>query len=73
MFKEYIAHRTLTDFLKTRRGWKVTPSAYGMETAFVAVYESRKKGRVISYNAEYGIYANESLPQVHKSQANTVR
>lgn len=53
-FKEFIAHKTLTTFLSTRKGWKVTPSAYGIETAFVAVYDSGRKGSVISYNAEYG-------------------
>lgn len=55
-YKEFIAHETLTKFMKTRKGWKVTPSAYGIATAFIAVYDSRKKGPVISYNAEYGKY-----------------
>lgn len=53
-FKEYIAHKTLTEFLKTREGWKVTPSAYGIETAFIAEYGSGVAGPVISFNAEYG-------------------
>jgi hypothetical protein len=63
-YKEKIAHAALTGFLKTREGWKVTPSAYGLETAFVAVYDSGKKGPVISYNAEMGknlYYLDESL------------
>ncbi|KAF9638355.1 putative peptidase m20 protein [Lasiodiplodia theobromae] len=51
-YKEYIAHETLTSFLKTQKGWQVTPSAYGMETAFVAVFDSGKKGPVVSFNAE---------------------
>ncbi|KAF2495740.1 hypothetical protein BU16DRAFT_398868 [Lophium mytilinum] len=51
-YEEKIAHAALTGFLKTRKGWKVTPSAYGLETAFVAVYDSGKKGPVISFNAE---------------------
>jgi metal-dependent amidase/aminoacylase/carboxypeptidase family protein len=55
-FKEFIAHETLTAFLKTRKGWDVTPSAYGIETAFIAVYDSGKEGSVISYNAEYGMF-----------------
>ncbi|KAH7360643.1 hypothetical protein BKA65DRAFT_604067 [Rhexocercosporidium sp. MPI-PUGE-AT-0058] len=54
-YKEFIAHETLTKFMKTRKGWKVTPSAYGIETAFIAVFDSGEKGPVISYNAEYGI------------------
>ncbi|GME23833.1 Peptidase m20 [Neofusicoccum parvum] len=53
-YKEYIAHEALTSFLKTQKGWKVTPSAYGMETAFVAVFDSGKKGPVVSFNAEMG-------------------
>lgn len=53
-YKEYIAHETLTSFLKTQKGWQVTPSAYGMETAFVAVFDSGKKGPVVSFNAEMG-------------------
>ncbi|TVY84113.1 Peptidase M20 domain-containing protein [Lachnellula suecica] len=52
-FKEYIAHATLTAFLSTRKGWTVTPSAYGLETAFIAEYDSGKKGPVVSFNAEY--------------------
>lgn len=53
-YKEYIAHETLTSFLKTRPGWKVTLSAYGIDTAWVAVYDTGKKGPVISFNAEMG-------------------
>lgn len=52
-FKEFIAHKTLTTFMKTRKGWEVTPSAYGIETAFVAVFDTKKEGSTISYNAEY--------------------
>jgi len=54
MYEEFIAHKTLTKFLKTRKGWKVTPSAYGIATAFIAEFDSEKKGPVISYNVEYG-------------------
>ena len=53
-YKEYHAHRILTEYLAKRDGWKVTPSAYGIETAFVAVYDSNKRGPVVSFNAEYG-------------------
>lgn len=53
-YKEYIAHEALTSFLKKQDGWKVTPSAYDMETAFVAVFDSGKKGPVVSFNAEMG-------------------
>ncbi|ETS86681.1 hypothetical protein PFICI_00509 [Pestalotiopsis fici W106-1] len=51
-FKEFIAHAALTKFFKRQPGWKVTPSAYGMATAWVAEWDSGKKGPVISYNVE---------------------
>lgn len=54
-FKEYIAHDALTKFMQSQEGWKVQPSAYGMETAWVAVYDSGKKGPVVSFNAEMGM------------------
>jgi hypothetical protein len=53
-FEEYKAHALLTNFLKARDGWKVTPSAYGMATAWVAVYDSGRKGPVVSFNLEMG-------------------
>ncbi|KAK5728143.1 hypothetical protein LTR17_012152 [Elasticomyces elasticus] len=52
-FKEFHAHKVLTEYLNKQAGWVVTPSAYNIGTAFVAVYDSRKKGPVVSYNAEY--------------------
>ncbi|KAI1330830.1 hypothetical protein F5Y16DRAFT_361312 [Xylariaceae sp. FL0255] len=51
-FKEFIAHETLTSFMKTRAGWKVSPSVYGMATAWIAVCDSGRKGPVVSFNAE---------------------
>ncbi|KAI2624776.1 hypothetical protein GGS21DRAFT_532026 [Xylaria nigripes] len=51
-FKEFLAHETLTKFMLSRPGWKVTPSAYGMATAWVAVFDSGQKGPVVSLNAE---------------------
>lgn len=54
-FKEYIAHQTLTDFMHSQEGWAVIPSAYGMSTAWLAVYDSGKKGPVVSFNAEMGM------------------
>ncbi|KAK8913135.1 Peptidase M20 domain-containing protein 2 [Metarhizium anisopliae] len=35
-YKEYIAHEALTSFMRRQPGWNVTPSAYGLETAWVA-------------------------------------
>ncbi|KAI1077120.1 hypothetical protein F5B20DRAFT_572433 [Whalleya microplaca] len=51
-YEEFIAHETLTKFMKNRSGWKVTPSAYGLATAWVAVFDSGKKGPVVSFNVE---------------------
>ncbi|KAI1470600.1 uncharacterized protein F4812DRAFT_418324 [Daldinia caldariorum] len=51
-YEEFIAHETLTKFMASRSGWKVTPSAYGMATAWVAVWDSGKKGPVVSFNVE---------------------
>lgn len=51
-YKEYIAHEALTAFMRSYHGWEVTPSAYGLETAWFAVYDTGKKGPVVSFNAE---------------------
>ncbi|KAI1377623.1 hypothetical protein F4677DRAFT_42949 [Hypoxylon crocopeplum] len=51
-YEEFIAHETLTKFMASRPGWKVTPSAYGLATAWVAVFDSGKKGPVVSFNVE---------------------
>ncbi|TGJ78734.1 hypothetical protein E0Z10_g10029 [Xylaria hypoxylon] len=51
-YEEFIAHETLTKFMSSRGGWKVTPSAYGLATAWVAVFDSGKKGPVVSFNVE---------------------
>lgn len=47
-YKEFHAHEVLTRYLSGKSGWKVTPSAYDIATAFVAVYDSGKKGPVAS-------------------------
>jgi len=54
--KEFIAHEAITTFVGEQKSqkWKVTPSAYGIATAFVAVFDSGKLGPVVSFNAEYG-------------------
>ncbi|KAK8112365.1 Peptidase M20 domain-containing protein 2 [Apiospora sp. TS-2023a] len=51
-YEEFIAHDTLTSFMKNIDGWNVTPSAYGLKTAWTAVWDSGKKGPVISFNCE---------------------
>ncbi|RYP71855.1 hypothetical protein DL771_004567 [Monosporascus sp. 5C6A] len=51
-FQEVIAHQTLTSFMRSKTGWKVFPSAYGMATAWVAEFDTRRKGPVVSFNVE---------------------
>lgn len=53
-YKETHAHDVLTRFMADQAGWTVTRSAYGIATAFVAVYDSGRDGAVASFNAEYG-------------------
>ena len=57
--KEFIAHEALTKFVSEQEGqeWEVTPSAYGIGTAFVAVCDSGRSGPVVSFNAEYGEFS----------------
>lgn len=60
-FEEYKAHQTLTDYLRLREEkWHVTPSAYGMETAWIAVYDSGEKGPAVSFNLEMGTSMTKS-------------
>ncbi|GBC10388.1 hypothetical protein RclHR1_00960005 [Rhizophagus clarus] len=52
-FEETFAHNLLVEYLKDE-GFKVTPSAYGIETAFIAEFSSKGgEGRVVSFNSEY--------------------
>jgi metal-dependent amidase/aminoacylase/carboxypeptidase family protein len=53
-YKEFIAHETLTKFMSSQRGWNVVRSAYGLATAWVAEFDSGKKGPVVSFNVEMG-------------------
>lgn len=62
-YKEVHAHELLTEFMRKQREergqeWKVTPSAYGVGTAFVAVFEGEGEGEgpAVSFNAEYGMF-----------------
>lgn len=66
-YEEHKAHALLTSFLKSKKGWKVTPSAYGMDTAWVAVYDSGEKGPVVSLNVEMGAPIFLSRAYVHSS------
>lgn len=53
-FREYKAHDALTKYMQSQKGWKVTRSACGLETAWIAEYDSGKPGPVVSFNAEMG-------------------
>lgn len=59
-FHEFEAHRRLTAFYEERTigsgdtaaHWSVTREAYGLRTAWVAVYDSGRPGPVVSFNVE---------------------
>lgn len=55
-FEEHKAHDALTRFMEAEAGWRVIKSAYGLETAWIAVYDSGNPGPVVSFNAEMGIH-----------------
>ena len=54
-YKEHKAHDELTNFMQSQDGWVVTRSAFGMETAWMAIYDTGKPGPTVSFNAEMGI------------------
>ncbi|KAF0445459.1 amidohydrolase [Gigaspora margarita] len=57
--EEKFAHELLVNYLR-KKGFNVTPSAYGLETAFVAEFQSKTgEGRVVSFNSEY-----DALPDI---------
>ena len=53
-YKEVHAHDILAQYMESQSGWTVKRSAYDIATAFIAVYDSGRKGPVVSFNAEYG-------------------
>jgi metal-dependent amidase/aminoacylase/carboxypeptidase family protein len=59
-FKEYLAHDACIDFLKMHcNDWKITPKAYGLDTAWEAVYTQGKGGHRFVFCSEYA-----ALPDV---------
>lgn len=60
-FKEYKTQDVLTNYIRSQKGWEVTSSAYGLETAWVAIYDSGKTGPVVSFNAEMGTFPLQLL------------
>ncbi|CAG8469478.1 4197_t:CDS:2 [Cetraspora pellucida] len=58
-YEEKYAHKLLVNYMQ-EKGFKVTPSAFGLETAFVAEFQSEAgKDRVVSINSEY-----DALPDI---------
>lgn len=53
-YKEFKTHDALTNYMKSHSGWTVTRSAYGMATAWEAVFDTGRAGPVVSFNAEMG-------------------
>nr|RBQ92951.1 hypothetical protein FVER53263_05510 [Fusarium verticillioides] len=52
-YKEFKAHKLLTSFMKKQKGWNVTDTVGGIDTAFMAVFDGSGDGPVVSFNAEY--------------------
>ncbi|KAK4667849.1 uncharacterized protein QC764_704120 [Podospora pseudoanserina] len=58
-FQEFKAHEALTKFMRSRpERWQVTSSACGIETAWIAVYDSGRKGPAVSFNVEMDALPN---------------
>ena len=53
-FREHKAHDALTTLMKSQQGWEVKTHAYGIDTAWKAVFDTGRKGPTISFNAEMG-------------------
>ncbi|TLD31138.1 hypothetical protein PspLS_02189 [Pyricularia sp. CBS 133598] len=51
-YEEHKTHDALTGFMQQQKGWQVTRSAFGIETAWTAVYNSENPGPVVAFNAE---------------------
>ena len=59
-FKEYLAHDACIKFFHAHcQDWKITSKAYGMETAWEAVYTQGTGGRRIVFCSEY-----DALPDI---------
>ncbi|OAR02147.1 hypothetical protein LLEC1_08082 [Akanthomyces lecanii] len=57
-YKEFKTHDALTKFIKSRPGWAVTRSAYGLATAWEAVFDTGRPGPVVAFNAEMDALPN---------------
>ncbi|CBQ72232.1 related to amidohydrolase [Sporisorium reilianum SRZ2] len=54
MWQEHRTHDLFVTYLSRKQGWKVTPHAYGVETAFAAVFSHKpsKESRVVGFQSE---------------------
>ncbi|KAK4464997.1 hypothetical protein QBC42DRAFT_219670 [Cladorrhinum samala] len=58
-YKEHKAHDALTSFFQTQPGWVVTRSAYGIPTAWTALFSSpHQPGPTVSFNVEMDALPN---------------
>ena len=53
-FQEHKAHDNLTEFMRSRNGWEVTPHAFNIDTAWTATFRTGRKGPTVSFSAEMG-------------------
>ena len=59
-FHEYLAHDACIEFVKLHcQGWQITSKAYGLDTAWEAVYSQGEGGRKVIFCSEY-----DALPEV---------
>ncbi|KAK4221895.1 hypothetical protein QBC38DRAFT_460963 [Podospora fimiseda] len=57
-YQEHKAHKALTEYMLKHSGWKVTPSAHGIPTAWIALFDTGKPGPFLSFNAEMDALPN---------------
>lgn len=53
-FNENKAHDALIEFMRSRNDWVVTPHAFGLNTAWIAIFDTGRGGPAVSFNAEMG-------------------
>lgn len=57
-FEEHFAHNALTQYMQ-QAGFQVTPKAFGLSTAWKAVFEHGENGPTIGINSEM-----DALPEL---------
>ena len=64
---EHKTHDYLVAYMKRQKGWTVRPHAYGLDTAWEAVFEHGKGGRTMGFQCE-----EDALPGVGHACASAV-